>query len=58
MGIDYIGITHMGNSVYGNSSHEIVHMKINHIKINIGVEVDYIEGYESETKCLLNKYGE
>ena len=28
------------------------------IKVNIGVEVDYIEGYESETKCLLNKYGE
>lgn len=28
------------------------------IKINIGVEVDYIEGYESEIKDLLDKYGE
>lgn len=27
------------------------------IKINIGVEVDYIEGYEEEIKELLNKYG-
>lgn len=27
------------------------------IKINIGVEVDYIEGYEKEIKELLNKYG-
>lgn len=28
------------------------------IKINIGVEVDYIEGFEEEIKFLLNKYGE
>lgn len=27
------------------------------IKINIGVEVDYIEGFEEEIKELLNKYG-
>lgn len=27
------------------------------IKINLGVEVDYIEGYEEETKALLDKYG-
>ena len=27
------------------------------IKINIGVEIDYIEGYEEEIKDLLNKYG-
>lgn len=27
------------------------------IKINIGVEVDYIEGYEKKIKELLNKYG-
>ncbi|MHC1683382.1 MAG: histidinol-phosphatase HisJ [Clostridiaceae bacterium] len=31
---------------------------INDIKINIGVEVDYIEGYEEETKEVLNKYGD
>lgn len=28
------------------------------IKINIGVEVDYIEGFEDEIKALLDKYGE
>ncbi|MDF2614563.1 MAG: hisK [Clostridia bacterium] len=28
------------------------------IKINKGLEVDYIEGYEEETKSLLNLYGE
>ncbi|MGL5693488.1 MAG: histidinol-phosphatase HisJ, partial [Peptostreptococcaceae bacterium] len=28
------------------------------IKINVGVEVDYIEGYESEIKELLDQYGE
>lgn len=28
------------------------------IKINIGVEVDYIEGYEKGIKELLNKYGD
>lgn len=28
------------------------------IKINIGFEVDYIEGYEDETKAFLNRYGE
>lgn len=28
------------------------------IKINIGFEVDYIEGYETETKQFLNLYGE
>lgn len=27
------------------------------IKINIGLEVDYIEGYEEETKRILDKYG-
>ncbi|MGL5327633.1 MAG: histidinol-phosphatase HisJ [Peptostreptococcaceae bacterium] len=27
------------------------------IKINVGVEVDYIEGYEAETKALLDEYG-
>ena len=27
------------------------------IKINIGLEVDYIEGYEKETKDFLDKYG-
>lgn len=27
------------------------------IKINVGVEVDYIEGYEDEIRELLNKYG-
>ena len=27
------------------------------IKINLGVEVDYLEGYEEETRELLNKYG-
>ena len=27
------------------------------IKINVGLEVDYIEGYEKETKDILNKYG-
>ena len=29
----------------------------NEIKINTGFEVDYVEGYEKETKQLLNKYG-
>ncbi|MEG0844403.1 MAG: histidinol-phosphatase HisJ [Romboutsia sp.] len=29
----------------------------NEIKINIGVEVDFIEGYEEEIKESLNKYG-
>ncbi|WP_296644311.1 histidinol-phosphatase HisJ [Romboutsia sp. 13368] len=28
------------------------------VKINIGVEVDYIEGYEEEIKEMLDKYGE
>ncbi|MBC8061670.1 MAG: histidinol-phosphatase HisJ [Clostridiaceae bacterium] len=28
------------------------------LKINTGFEVDYIEGYEEETKKLLNKFGE
>lgn len=27
------------------------------IKINVGVEVDYLEGYEEEIKCILDKYG-
>ena len=27
------------------------------IKINLGVEVDYLEGYEEETRRLLDKYG-
>ncbi|MEH7387656.1 histidinol-phosphatase HisJ, partial [Bacillus sp. JJ1521] len=27
------------------------------IKINIGLEVDYIEGYEEDTKAFLNEYG-
>ncbi|MDF0726439.1 histidinol-phosphatase HisJ [Cytobacillus sp. S13-E01] len=27
------------------------------IKINIGLEIDYIEGYESETKTFLTRYG-
>ena len=27
------------------------------IKINLGVEVDYLEGYEEETRKLLDKYG-
>lgn len=27
------------------------------IKINIGLEVDYIEGYEKEIKAMLDKYG-
>lgn len=27
------------------------------IKVNVGLEVDYIEGYEEETKKILNKYG-
>lgn len=27
------------------------------IKINVGLEVDYIEGYEKETKAILDKYG-
>lgn len=27
------------------------------IKINLGLEVDFVEGYEEETKKLLNKYG-
>lgn len=30
----------------------------NKIKINIGLEVDFIEGYEDKTTRLLNKYGE
>lgn len=30
----------------------------NQIKVNIGFEVDYIEGYEQETKQFLNKYGD
>lgn len=30
----------------------------NEIKINVGVEVDYIEGYEDEITNLLNKYGD
>jgi histidinol-phosphatase (PHP family) len=29
----------------------------NRIKINAGLEVDYIEGFEKETKNLLNQYG-
>lgn len=28
------------------------------IKINIGLEVDYIEGYEEDTKAFLNEYGQ
>lgn len=28
------------------------------IKVNIGLEVDYIEGYEEETEKILNKYGD
>ncbi|WP_195987537.1 histidinol-phosphatase HisJ [Clostridium sp. D53t1_180928_C8] len=28
------------------------------IKINVGLEVDYLEGYEEFTKKLLNKYGD
>jgi histidinol-phosphatase (PHP family) len=27
------------------------------IKINVGLEIDYIEGFEEETKYFLNKYG-
>ena len=27
------------------------------IKVNVGLEVDYVEGYEEETKAILNKYG-
>ncbi|WP_305767029.1 histidinol-phosphatase HisJ [Candidatus Epulonipiscium viviparus] len=30
----------------------------NKLKINIGVEVDYIEGYEQEIAAMLNKYGQ
>ncbi|WP_102345270.1 histidinol-phosphatase HisJ [Bacillus sp. Marseille-P3661] len=29
----------------------------NHIKINIGLEVDYLVNYESETTAFLNEYG-
>jgi histidinol-phosphatase (PHP family) len=29
----------------------------NKIKINLGLEVDFVEGYEEETKKLLNGYG-
>lgn len=29
----------------------------NKIKINLGIEVDYLEGYEEETKAILDKYG-
>ena len=45
--------------------YEIVNLTIfkneeykNKIKINIGLEVDFIEGYEDKTTRLLNKYGE
>lgn len=27
------------------------------IKINVGLEVDYVEGYEDKTKAILDKYG-
>jgi histidinol-phosphatase (PHP family) len=27
------------------------------IKVNVGLEIDYIEGFEEETKCFLNEYG-
>lgn len=27
------------------------------IKVNVGLEVDYIEGYEKETKAILDEYG-
>ena len=27
------------------------------IKVNVGLEVDYVEGYEQETKAILDKYG-
>jgi histidinol-phosphatase (PHP family) len=39
---------------------EVKELKIEYnkkIKINVGLEIDYIEGFEEETKCFLNKYG-
>ncbi|EOU1743841.1 histidinol-phosphatase HisJ [Clostridium perfringens] len=42
---------------YLKEGHELQEEYKNKIKVNIGVEVDYIEGYEIETELLLNKYG-
>jgi histidinol-phosphatase (PHP family) len=39
---------------------EVKKLKIeykNKIKVNVGLEIDYIEGFEEETKCFLNEYG-
>ncbi|MGO0806925.1 histidinol-phosphatase HisJ, partial [Clostridioides difficile] len=42
---------------YLKEGHELQEKYKDKIKVNIGVEVDYIEGYEIETELLLNKYG-
>lgn len=43
---------------YFNELKELKEKYKHSIKINIGVEVDYIEGYEKEIKEMLDKYGE
>lgn len=42
---------------YINEVNELNKQYKNKIKINLGIEVDYIEGYEEETKAMLDKYG-
>lgn len=42
---------------YFKSVEELKPKYKNKIKINTGLEVDYVEGYEEETKNLLNLYG-
>lgn len=43
---------------YFNDLQQLKKVYSERIKINIGLEVDYIEGYENETKYLLDKYGD
>lgn len=42
---------------YIEEVHKLKYKYIDKIKINVGVEVDYIEGLEEETKALLDQYG-
>jgi histidinol-phosphatase (PHP family) len=43
--------------LYLESCSEIKEYYLDRIKINIGLEVDFIQGYEKETTAFLNKWG-
>ncbi|MGG5460987.1 histidinol-phosphatase HisJ [Clostridium sp. B9] len=43
--------------LYINEGKSLKLKYLDEIRVNVGVEVDYIEGYEEEIKSILNKYG-